>query len=123
MEYKNNHYVARMLLKRFMSDDGEFFYVDRRRPEKAIIHRNPEGVFSRNHLYTSYDKDGNPDVALERDIYRKIESDTSPIIDKIVSSARDGKHPKLSTTDKRIWDEFFAHQLQRTPDFHGSCRS
>ncbi|RWN09485.1 MAG: DUF4238 domain-containing protein [Mesorhizobium sp.] len=123
MEYKNNHYVARMLLKRFMSDDGEFFYVDRRRPEKAIIHRNPEGVFSRNHLYTSYDKDGNPDVALERDIYRKIESDTSPIIDKIVSLRGTESIPNLARPKSEYGMSSLPTSCNAHPTSIGSCRS
>lgn len=118
--FKNNHYVPEMLLKRFMSDKGELFYFDKRRPQNPIQHRNPKSVFCENNLYVDIDRHGNRDVTLERDVYGTLENAAELIVDKIVSAIRMRKTPKLSQTEKEKWDEFFIAQSRRTPEARSS---
>ena len=115
-EYKNNHYVPEMLVRRFSDGNGSPFYYDKRRPENPIQRRNPRKIFCEDYLYVDVDKDGNRDVSLERDIYAKLENDAALIIDKIVEAAGKGKTPSLSQVEKSKWDEFLYQQWQRTPD-------
>jgi hypothetical protein len=116
-DYKNNHYVAQMLLKRFKSDDGKLYYYNKRAPLKGVESRNTRTVFSQFHLYTGRDNEGNPDVSLERDIYGKIDNDANAIIEKLVVAARANRLPGLTLKEKAARDEFFYHQWKRTPDF------
>src|SRR5665213_4370433 len=115
-DFKNNHYVPEMLLKRFMSEDGDLFYYDKRKPEKSIEHRNPSSIFCQPNLYVDVNKAGKRNVTLERDVYSRLEGDTKPILDRIVTAARKSELPKLSPEEKSTWDQFFLQQWQRTPD-------
>lgn len=117
-EFKNNHYVPEMLLKRFTDGKGGLFYYDKRKPEKPIERRNIDSIFCQNNLYVDIDKKGNRDVSLERDVYGTLESDATLIVDKIVEAARKDKLPQLTRVEKTKWDEFFARQWARTPDAH-----
>jgi hypothetical protein len=118
VDYKNNHYVAQMLLKRFKSATGELFYFNKEKPEKGIAHRKTDRIFSGSHIYTAYDKNGKADVTLESEFYKQLDNTTSPIIDKVIAAARAGQLPSLTAVERSLWDKFFAHQWQRTPDFH-----
>lgn len=116
-EYKNNHYVPQMLLNRFKSDNGKLYYYNKDAPLNGVEPRNTKTVFAKFHLYTGRDKDGNPDVSLEREIYGKIDNDANAVIEKIVLAVRTNRLPGLTSTEKASWDEFFYHQWKRTPDF------
>jgi Protein of unknown function (DUF4238) len=114
--FKNNHYVPQMLLRRFMNAKGELFYFNKNKPEKSIEHRNPNSIFCAPNLYVDIDRTKKRDVSLERDVYGTLESDATPIVDKIVEAARKDKLPQLTRVEKSKWDEFFARQWARTPD-------
>jgi hypothetical protein len=115
-DFKNNHYVPEMLLKRFMNDKEAFYYYDMRKPNKAIQHRNPSSVFCENNLYVDIDKSGKRDVSLENEVYSKLDNDANQVIEKIIVAARQSQLPQLSIEEKTIWDQFLFHQWQRTPD-------
>jgi hypothetical protein len=116
-EFKNNHYVPEMLLKRFMSEGGELFYYDKRNPNKPIEHRNPSSVFCEKNLYVQVDKQKNRDTSLEKDIFSRLDNDSNLVIEKIVRASRNSELPKLSVEEKSKLDEFLFQQWRRTPDF------
>ncbi len=116
-EFKNNHYVPEMLLKRFMSEKSELFYYDKRNPNKPIEHRNPNSIFCENNLYVQVDKQKNRDTSLEKDIFSKLDNDSNLVIEKIVRASRNSELPKLSAEEKSKLDEFLFQQWRRTPDF------
>lgn len=117
-EYKNNHYVPQMLLKRFKDANGVLYYYNKNTQLKGVEPRNTKTIFSECHLYTERDKNGKADVSLERDVYGKIDSDANDVIDKIVAASRSNCLPCLTLTEKASWDIFLYHQWKRTPDFH-----
>ncbi len=119
-DFKNNHYVPEMLLKRFTDGKGGPFYYDKRKPDKPVERRNLRTIFCEPNLYVDIDKANNRDVSLERDIYGKLENDAEPIVEKIIDSARKGKLPGLSSNEKFTWDEFIITQTRRTPEARDS---
>jgi uncharacterized protein DUF4238 len=115
---KHQHFVSQMLIRRFADQDGKLYFFSKRFPDKGVLRTTPEKLFHERHLYTVEDKDGVKDVTLEL-IYAELESRADPVIEKIVTSARNGRMPHLTREEKQIWDDFFYIQWKRVPDFHG----
>lgn len=111
------HSVPRMLLKRFVNKDGKLYYYDKRLPNKEILCAKPSNLFTTRHLYTQIGPDGEIDVSVEKD-FSVLESNADAVIEKIVSAARAGVVPGLTTEEKEIWNHFLYYQFKRTPDFH-----
>ncbi|VAX18283.1 hypothetical protein MNBD_NITROSPINAE03-1360, partial [hydrothermal vent metagenome] len=110
---RRHHFVPKMLLKRFTDDDGYLYVFDKDQPKNNIERRSPKGVFWGPYFYTSRTVDGTKDTTLEDD-FSKLESDTDPIIKKIVRQARKGESPNLTEEEKKTWDRFFYTQWKRT---------
>lgn len=104
---RRHHTVPQMLSKRFTDHDGKFhvYYKNRR---KKYDYCTPNGVFWKPHFYTSRTADGKKDTTLEDD-FSKLESNTDPIIEKIVDAARVGKKPNLSDNEKKYGMGLFIH--------------
>lgn len=112
---RRHHFIPQMLSKRFIDDSGYLYVFEKGNSNKRIDCRKPKGVFWKHHYYTSETDDGQKDTSLEED-YSKLESDTSPVIEKIVNAARKGETPDLTEDEKTTWDRFFYTQWKRTPD-------
>jgi hypothetical protein len=115
---KGQHFVSKLLLKRFVNDTGRLFFFSKQFPDKGVLATTPEKLFRGTHIYSTRDKNGVPDVRLER-YYSAMENLAAPIVDKIVTRARAGDTPHLTETERKIWDRFFCDQWKRVPDFHG----
>ena len=66
-------------------------------------------------MYTFTDLDGNKDFSTEK-FFNKLESETDPLICKIVDNARNGMLPRLTLAERAIWDWFFMTLWKRLPD-------
>ena len=113
---KNHHYIPQMLLKRFTNQEGKLYVYDRCHPEKGIQKKDPKKTFVRRHLYTQVKEDGTRDVEVETKFLAPLESDVSPVIEKIVNAARRGNPPNLTPDEKGIWIRFFYSIFARVPD-------
>jgi len=113
---KRHHFNAEMLSRRFADGNGRLFFFDKRFRAKGVLATTPQNLFCETHLYTVRDKHGALDVGLEH-LYAELEGHASAIIEKIVTSARHGYTPKLTTAEREIWDFFFYNQWKRVPDF------
>ena len=113
---KNHHYIPQMLLKRFTNQEGKLYVYDRCHPEKGIQKKDPRKTFVRRHLYTQVEEDGTRDVSVETEFLARLESDASPVIEKIVYAARRGVPPNLSSDEKDIWVKFFYNLFVRVPE-------
>ena len=113
---KNQHYIPRMLLKRFTNQEGKLYVYDRCHPEKGIQKKDPKKTFVRRHLYTQVKEDGTRDVDVETKFLAPLESDVSSVIEKIVNAARRGPPPNLSPDEKDIWVKFFYNMFVRVPE-------
>lgn len=114
---KGQHFLPVMLLRRFTDESGRLFFFSKRCPEKGVLPGTPEQLFRETHIYTAKDRAGTTDVSLEK-YYSKIEGAVSLIIEKIVTSARNGLEPHLTPQERDTWDSFFGHQWRRVPDLH-----
>ncbi len=118
---KRHHYIPRMLLKNFVDRDHNLhwsFTDDRRGLKKARV----EGVFVERHLYSVIGRDGDRDPAIEAELSR-IEGDAAKVLDTILTAARAGRPPDLSTQEKSVWYRFFLVQWRRTPELQQSVAS
>ena len=112
-EYKQNHYLAKMLLDRFTDKDGKLYCCRKENP-RNIFQTTPKNVFSEGNLYIQYDENGKRDASVEKGL-SQFEGKANEVIEKIVSSARVGMNPGLTSNEKKIWDEFFCKQWRRLP--------
>ena len=113
---KRHHYIAQMHSKRFADPNGVLYVFDRRFPHKDIQKRTPRNLFVEGDLYTQVGGDGTKDVSVETEFLARLESEASPVIEKIVNAARRGHPPNLSSVEKDIWVEFSYIQFKRVPE-------
>lgn len=109
---KRQHYIPKMLLKRFCDDDGWLWTGGKDLPD--VYRRRPKNVFVENHLYTKYGYDGEPPSAEYEQVFSRIETIADPVIDRIVNSARQVQCPVLSAEEQAILLEFVMAQARRT---------
>lgn len=113
---KRHHYIAQMHSKRFADPGGILYVFDRRVPHKGVQKRTPRNLFVEGDLYTQFDEKGTKDVSVETEFLAPLEGKASPVIEKIVSAARQGDPAKLSPDQKDIWVEFTYIQFKRVPE-------
>ncbi|MDE0071895.1 MAG: DUF4238 domain-containing protein [Caldilineaceae bacterium] len=110
------HYIPQMLLKRFANCEGKLYVFDKSHRVKGIQKKDPSNTFVRRHLYTQVEEDGTRDASVETEFLSRLESDASPVIEKIVSAARRGGPPNLSPAERDIWVAFLYVQFKRVPE-------
>ena len=113
---KRHHYVAQMHSKRFAGPDGILYVFDKRFPDKGVQKRTPRNLFVEGDFYTQFDDKGAKDVSVETEFLARLEGKASPVIEKIVTSARRGHPPNLSPVEKDIWVMFSYVQIKRAPE-------
>ena len=113
---KRQHSIAQMHSKRFADPNGILYVFDRRFPHKGIQKRTPRNLFVERDLYTQVDDDGTKDVSVETEFLARLESEASPVLEKIVTAARRGHPPNLSPVEKDIWVKFSYIQFKRVPE-------
>ena len=114
-EPKRHHYIPRMLLRNFTNEKGLLYFFDKRFPDKNVLESAPSNLFLETHLYTQYNKSGGKDVWVEK-FFAEIERDGNAVVKKIINAAKEGKSPKLTAPERKIWDRFFCCQMIRVPD-------
>lgn len=112
---RRDHFNPVLLQKRFADPAGRLYFFDKRRPELGIADSAPRDLFVRKHLYSNIEQDGTKKRELD-DFYMTLESRAAPIIEKIITAARQGRPPMLSRTEKSDWDLFVYNQWKRVPD-------
>ena len=113
---KNQHYIPQMLSKRFANQEGKLYVYDKSHPDKGVQKKDPKKTFVRRHFYSQEEEDGTRDVSVETQFLAPLESDASPVIEKIVNAARRGQPPGLSSDEKDIWVKFSYNQFVRVPE-------
>ena len=112
---KDQHYIPRMLLKRFTDKEGNLYFYDKSRPDRGVRKRGPKNLFYKRHLYTQVSGDGTRDASVETEFLTPMEDAASRVIEKIVSSARMKSVPELSEIEWRSFVKFLYYQLMRLP--------
>lgn len=113
---KNHHYIPQMLSKRFANQEGKLFVFDKSHLGKGVQKKDPKKTFVRRQLYTQVAEDGTRNVEVETKFFAPLESDASPVLEKIVNAARRGQTPNLSPGEKDIWLRFYYGLFARVPD-------
>ena len=52
---KRRHYVPKMLLKRFVDDQGSLWVHRKKSPDQTVFPAKPDNVFLETDLYTQFD--------------------------------------------------------------------
>ena len=114
-EPRKHHIVPKMILRKFVNDDDKLFVFDKRRPKSGVYPVSPAKAFTEKDLNSTKQADGTLDAQLEIR-FSKLESEVSPIIDRIVDCALSGKKPELSDVQLNRWNNFVSYQQKRAPD-------
>ncbi len=112
---KRHHFIPMMLSQMFTDNEGRLYFFDKEHPGNGIRRSTPKKLFVRRYLYSQQDRSGNKDNAVEASL-GDLEGMVSPIIRKIVSSARMQRTPDLTRTEKMIWSLYSYIQWKRVPD-------
>lgn len=115
--YNEHHYVPVSVLDRFKNPHGKLFYFNKNNPNAQIISRNPRKIFVQRNLYTYLNTDGKHDKSVEFDCFQNLDTKIAPIMTKIIENVRNDTLPKLTATERDIWDEFYLVQGFRCPEF------
>lgn len=110
------HFVPRMLLKRFVGSDSRLWAFDKRRPDRGIWQSTPKDLLKERHLYTVTLADGLQNFAVEEALGH-VESAAEPVIERVLERARVGLPPQLTSEDRFTMILFLYFQLKRVPDF------
>lgn len=108
---KRHHYVPQMILRNFVDERGMLYCF--RKEHQQSFEASPEDVYVKKWLYTQRGAGADAD-AKERELGTRIEGPAHPIVDKIVTRAREGRLPALTPEEKSKWDLFFCVQMRRT---------
>ena len=114
---RRNHYVPKMLSRRFTGADGKLYFYNKRIPENGIQQTVSNNLFVKKDLYNQFRDNEEKDTSAEDEL-SSIESDATEVLDKIVGAARSAEVPGLTSTEKNRLDVFIYHLWKRTPDFH-----
>lgn len=112
---KRQHYVPKMILEGFTDCNGRLYSFNKKHPKTGIIQTNPENLLLQKHIYTQIGDRNKKNFDVEKRL-ASLESDTAPIIQKIICAARAGKYPELTLPERKTWDEFVFSQSLRVPD-------
>ena len=111
---KRQHFVPKMLLKRFCDDDGWLWTGGKNLDD--VYRARPRNVFVQNHLYTKHAYDDTPPSAEYEQVFGRMETTTDPVIDRIVNCARLPQCPVLSPEEQATLLGFVIALARRTPE-------
>lgn len=60
-----HHYLPRLIIDRFVDDNGMLHVFDKRSPDRGVHAQSPRDTFVEKHLYSTKRKDGTRDRSLE----------------------------------------------------------
>ena len=112
---KRHHHVPRMLQKRFTAGADLLYFFNKRFPERGVQRTTSGNLFVVTKYHTFVAGDGTEHTHLE-EMYSRLESRAEPVIEKLISCAREGVLPRLTPMEKATWSLFLFHQWKRSPD-------
>lgn len=116
---KRHHYVPQFVLRQFRDAHGQLHLFDKKR--ERLYCGAPNSVFFEKHLYRIFTPPtGEPSHEVEKRL-SSIESEASPVVQKILRSARYGVNPGLSAEERYAWAHLYHAQSRRTPENLASC--
>lgn len=116
---KRHHYVPEMILRRFAGPDLHLWSFDKRHPGYGIERKPIARLFREWDLYTSVDAAGGRDRSAETRL-SVMESRASPVLDRIVAEARQGRLATVSNADREALADILVAQIRRSPDAFNS---
>ena len=114
---KRHHYVPKMLLKRFVDNNGNLWVYRKDSSDQKVFPAKPDNVFLETDLYTQFDQTGTKDTSVEKQ-FSTLEGQADLVIEKIITQARSGRQPSLTLGEKKTWDEFLYCQWIRVPQMY-----
>lgn len=106
-----HHFVPKLLLKRFKSEDGELFYFNLYKPNQPIVHRNPDTIFYERRLNTLSDNS----QSREAQFAERIDTPFDALLTNIEASFGNGNRVDLTEEARTIVACFVVYQWKRRP--------
>lgn len=111
---RRQHFIPQMILKHFADEKGMLWVGHR--DKGHVFRQNRRKVFVQRDLYTRYPySGGSPDAEYETRL-SQIESEVSPILDRIINEVRDRRQPDLSPGELLTVQQFLFSLARRTPE-------
>ena len=98
---KRQHYIPKMLLKRFVDPDG-WLYCHRGDMELLSVWKSrPDNVFFERHIYTQVRDGEKRGFSVEND-FSILEGLASELIDMIIKRVEEGEALRISQDEKKL---------------------
>ena len=111
---RRQHFMPQMILKHFA--DAKGFLCVGHRDTGHVFRQSQRKTFVQKDLYTRYSySGGGPDAEYERRLSR-IESEASPVLDRIIDEVRNRRVPDLSQCERLTVQQFVFSLARRTPE-------
>lgn len=107
-----DHFVPRLLLKRFREEGESLWYYDKTRPGKGVEARNPDTVFYSINMNSSSDGE----FEIERQFNERIETPFNLLLDKIIPRVLIGLPIDLTNEERALCCSFVYYQCTRRPE-------
>ena len=111
---RRQHFMPQMILKHFADAKGVLWVGHR--DTGHVFRQSQRKTFVQKDLYTRYSySGGSPDAEYERRLSR-IESEASPVLDRIIDEVRNRRVPDLSQCEHLTVQQFVFSLARRTPE-------
>jgi hypothetical protein len=114
-EPKKHHYVPQFLLRNFEDYTKKFYVFDKLNQKLGIRYISAKESFRQNHWNSTRDAKGVANTEIEHRL-AILESETSPIISKIINAVRRRQLPTLTNDEAFTLAVFLCAQARRTPE-------
>ncbi|MGH6910604.1 MAG: DUF4238 domain-containing protein [Phenylobacterium sp.] len=114
-----HHFVPRMLQKHFVDREGWLYAARRCNPTPEIFRGRPDTLFFERHLYSEIEEDGRRVPRTEGRL-AGLEDLAAGLFERILTAARAGRPPDLTSDDLDLWYLFLTIQWKRAPDMRNS---
>ncbi|MCJ2120084.1 DUF4238 domain-containing protein [Methylobacterium sp. J-001] len=116
---KKHHYIPRSFQERFSGPDLNLWFYDKRERAFGVRRKPIARLFRGWELYTVVGLDGARDRTTETRL-SVIEGRASPILDRVITEAREGRASLFSEAERLALSTFFIAQFRRSPDLHNT---
>ena len=114
---KKHHYIPKSFQERFSGPDLHLWFYDKRERAFGVRKKPIARLFRGYDLYTVVGLDGARDRTTETRL-SAIEGRASPILDRVIAEAREGRVSMFSEAERLALSTFFIAQFRRSPDLH-----
>jgi hypothetical protein len=107
-----DHFVPKLLLKRFQDEDGRLWYYDTKRAHKGVEPRNPDSVFYKKYFSSNSDRT----FTVERQFNERVETPFNEFLDELLPKLEPAVTFELTGDQRALCAAFTYYQAKRRPE-------